>query len=98
MLALYHFGPMANSLTPLLCLLEKGLAFDIREWEHHTPEFRRIGPEGGVPVLVCEGRALTASSVIDEYFCPALTVLGAHGAAKFAAVERLAGYALPAAG
>ena len=30
MLALYHFGPVANSLTPLLCLVEKGLAFENR--------------------------------------------------------------------
>ena len=30
MLALYHFGPVANSLTPLLCLIEKGLDFDDR--------------------------------------------------------------------
>jgi hypothetical protein len=40
MLALYHFGPVANSLTPLLCLIEKGLAFhnrvlDSRRWDHH---------------------------------------------------------------
>jgi glutathione S-transferase len=121
MLALYHFGPVANSLTPLLCLLEKGLPFenrqlDSRNWDHHTPEFRRVSPQGMVPVLVHDERPLTESSVIneyldavfpevplrpadpferaqmriwvkyvDEYFCPALTVLGAHGAAKFAA-------------
>jgi glutathione S-transferase len=120
MLALYHFGPVANSLTPLLCLIEKGLPFDdrflsSRRWDHHSPEFQAINPEGMVPVLVHDDRTVTESTVIneyledafsevplrpadpvvraqmrvwtkyvDEYFCPALTVLGAHNATGFA--------------
>jgi len=120
MLTLYHFGPVANSLTPLLCLIEKALAFEdrllsSRRWEHHAPEFLALNPEGMVPVLVHDGRTVTESTVIneyledvfpdtplrpqdpwlrarmrvwtkyvDEYFCPALTVLGAHGATPFA--------------
>ncbi|MDB5718648.1 MAG: hypothetical protein JWM38_2075 [Sphingomonas bacterium] len=119
MLALYHFGPVANSLTPLLCLIEKGVDFDdrflsSRRWEHHTAEFQAISPEGMVPVLVHDDRIVTESTVIneyledvfpamplrpadpwtrarmrvwtkyvDEFFCPALTVLGAHGATPF---------------
>ncbi len=119
-LALYHFGPVANSLTPLLCLLEKGLDFenrvlDSRKWEHHDPAFRAINPEGMVPVLIDDGRVVRESTVIneyledvfpeaplrpadpwlraemrgltkyvDEYFCPALTTIGAHGATPFA--------------
>lgn len=120
MLALYHFGPVANSLTPLLCLIEKGLDFDdrflnSRRWEHHAPAFRAVNPQGTVPVLVHDERVVTESTVIneylddvfadvalrpadpferaqmrvwtkwvDEYFCPALTVLGAHGATPYA--------------
>ena len=120
MLALYHFGPVANSLTPLLCLLEKGLNFDnrvldSRKWEHHDADFRAINPQGMVPVLVHDGRVVRESTVIneyledvfpdrplrpadpwlraemrvltkyvDEYFCPALTTIGAHGATPFA--------------
>jgi glutathione S-transferase len=120
MLALYHFGPVANSLTPLLCLLEKGLSFnhrllDSRKWEHHSPEFQRLSPDGMVPLLLHDDRVVRESTVINEYledafpdlplrpadpwlraemrvwtkyvdehFCPALTVLGAHGAASFA--------------
>jgi glutathione S-transferase len=120
MLELYHFGPVANSLTPLLCLLEKGVPFEnrflnSRLWEHHTPEFQRLSPEGMVPILVHDGRVVRESTVINEYidsvlpdkplrpadpwlraemrvltkyvdehFCPALTVIGAHGATPFA--------------
>ena len=120
MLELYHFGPVANSLTPLLCLLEKGLPFEnrllnSRLWEHHSPEFQRLNPEGMVPILVHDGKVVRESTVIneyldsvfpevplrradpwlraemrvltkfvDEYFCPALTIIGAHAATPFA--------------
>jgi glutathione S-transferase len=120
MLAIYHFGPVANSMTPLLGLLEKGLRFEDRYlnsrlWEHHDPAFQKISPEGMVPVLVHDDRVITESTVIneyldetfpepplkpadpygrarmriwtkyvDEYFCPALTVLGAQNAKGFA--------------
>lgn len=120
MLALYHFGPVANSLTPLLCMIEKNLPFDdrflsSRRWEHHTPAFLALNPEGKVPVLVHDEHVITESTVIneyldevfpdmplrpahpwghaqvriwtkfvDEYLCPALTVIGAQNASAFA--------------
>lgn len=120
MLALYHFGPIANSLTPLLCMIEKQLAFEdrflsSRRWEHHAPSFLALNPEGKVPVLVHDQHVVTESTVIneyledvfpdnpmrpadawarsqirvwtkfvDEYLCPALTVIGAQNAAPFA--------------
>lgn len=120
MLALYHFGPVANSLTPLLCLLEKGLEFEdrflnSRAWEHHTPEFQLLSPDGTVPIVVHDGKVVRESTVIneyldsvfpevplrpadpwlraemrvltkfvDEYFCPALTIVGAQNATPFA--------------
>jgi glutathione S-transferase len=120
MLAIYHFGPVANSMTPLLGLLEKGLEFEDRYlnsrlWEHHDPAFQKISPEGMVPVLLHDEKVVTESTVIneyldeafperplkpadpygraqmrvwtkyvDEYFCPALTVLGAQNAKGFA--------------
>jgi glutathione S-transferase len=72
MLELYHFGPVANSLTPLLCLLEKEVPFEnrflnSRAWEHHTPEFQRLSLEGMVPILVHDGRVVRESTVINEY-------------------------------
>ncbi|MFZ1991087.1 MAG: glutathione S-transferase family protein [Alphaproteobacteria bacterium] len=120
MLALYHFGPVSNSLTPLLCLKEKALEFEDRwlnssKFEHHDPAFLKLNPEGMVPVLLHDGDPITESTVIneyldevfpevplkpatpkgralmrqwtkycDEYFYPAITMLGANFATAFA--------------
>jgi glutathione S-transferase len=120
MLALYHFGPAANSLTPLLCLKEKGLDFedrwlDSRKFEHYEPQFLKLNPEGMVPALAHDADVITESTVIneyldevfpqtplkpptakgralmrtwtkyvDEFFYPAMTMLGANFATAFA--------------
>ena len=114
MLELYHAEPVANSMKPLLCLKEKGLAFvshyvDLLKFEQHQPEYVAINPNGQVPTLVHNGAIITESTVIneyldevfpevplrpadpvqrarmrvwskfiDEYFCPALSMLGWH--------------------
>jgi glutathione S-transferase len=122
MLELYHFEPAANSMKPLLCLSEKGIEFTSRQlnlegrrWEQYSDWFLKINPDGQVPVLVHDGKAVTESTVIneyiedvfpenplrpadpywrarmriwtkfvDEYLCPALTVIGANFATPFA--------------
>ena len=112
MLKLYHYEPSANSMKPMLCLKEKGIAFesryiDLHSFEQHSPEFVAVNPNGQVPALVHDGQVITESTVIneyledvfpavrlrpedpvlrarmrvwskfvDEYFCPALSMLG----------------------
>ncbi len=72
MLTLYSFGPGANSLKPLLTLYEKGIEFTSRflnpaTFEHHSDWFKKINPNGQVPVLEHEAKFITESTVICEY-------------------------------
>jgi len=73
MITLYHGGPGANSLKPLLTLAEKEIPYndrliDFGKFQQHDPEFVKINPRGQVPVLVLEdGRTITESTVICEY-------------------------------
>src|ERR1700679_3721417 len=72
MLTLYSFGPGANSLKPLLALYEKGIEFTSRflnpaTFEHHSDWFKKINPNGQVPVLDHDGKFITESTVICEY-------------------------------
>jgi glutathione S-transferase len=119
-LAIYHFGPVANSITPLICLKEKGLDFEDRylnsgRFEHYEPSFLKINPEGMVPALLHDNIVITESTVIneylddvfpqvplkpatalgraqmrvwtkyvDEFFYPAMTMIGANFASTFA--------------
>jgi glutathione S-transferase len=71
-LELYHYEPSANSMKPMLCLKEKGIAFesryvDLHRFEQHSPEFVRINPNGQVPALIHNGAIITESTVINEY-------------------------------
>jgi GSH-dependent disulfide-bond oxidoreductase len=75
MLTLYSFGPMANSLKPMLTLFEKftfGTDFTVRrlepgKFEHHSDWYKAINPRGQVPALEDGGRIVTESTVICEY-------------------------------
>ena len=75
MLTLYSFGPMANSLKPMLTLFEKfehGREFTVHrldpgKFEHHSEWFKAINPRGQVPALEDGGRIVTESTVICEY-------------------------------
>ena len=55
-----------------LCLEEKGLEYeshpvDLAKMEHHSPEYLKINPNGVIPTLIHEGRALYESGTICEY-------------------------------
>jgi glutathione S-transferase len=71
-LELYHGGPAANSLKPLLTLAEKGIPYTDRfisfaKFEQHDPAFVKINPNGQVPALLHKGKVITESTVICEY-------------------------------
>ena len=71
-LMLYHWEPCGNSGRPLLCLAEKGLAFDSRyvdvlRFEQFAPDFLTLNPRGEVPVLLHEGASITEASYIEQY-------------------------------
>jgi glutathione S-transferase len=70
--ALYHAEPASNSLKVLAALHEKGVAFTshrliLGKFEQHDPAYLAVNPAGQVPTLVHDGRALTESTVINEY-------------------------------
>lgn len=55
-----------------MCLEQKGVAWtsryiDLFRFDQMTPEYLAINPAGLVPTLVVDGRAVTESSVINEY-------------------------------
>jgi glutathione S-transferase len=72
MLALHHAWRSSASRRVRLCLEEKGLAYeshpvDLAKQEQHSPEYLKINPNGVIPTLLHEGRALYESGTICEY-------------------------------
>jgi glutathione S-transferase len=72
MLELYHSGLTTCSKKSRLCLKEKGLPYTshyvrLDKFEHHTPEYLKLNPNGTVPTLVHDGVAVIESGVINEY-------------------------------
>lgn len=72
MFVLYHGWRSSASRRVRLCLEEKGIAYeghviDMSKMEHHSPEFLKINPNGVIPALIHDGRALYESGTICEY-------------------------------
>ena len=72
MLDVYHAEPGANSLKVLLALMEKGVPFTshyvaLNKFEQHEDWFKKINPQGQVPVIVRDGKVINESTVINEY-------------------------------
>ena len=71
MLTLY-FAPGASSMAPHIALHELGAAFEavpvsFRNNETRSAEFLALNPEGKVPTLLIDGRALTEVAAILYY-------------------------------
>ncbi len=71
MLTLY-FAPGSSSMAPHIALHEIGAPFESRpisfkRQETRTPEFLAVNPEGKVPTLLIDGRALTEVAAILFY-------------------------------
>jgi glutathione S-transferase len=72
MLELYHAGLTTCSKKSRLALKEKGLPYKshymrLDKFEHHTPDYLKINPDGIVPTLVHDGSVVLESGVINEY-------------------------------
>ncbi len=72
MLDLYHNNMSTCSQKVRLALAEKGQDWtghhlDLRAGDQHKPDYIRLNPNGVVPTLVHDGRAIIESAVIDEY-------------------------------
>lgn len=72
MIELYHAGLTTCSKKSRLALKEKGLPYKshymrLDKFEHHTPDYLKINPNGIVPTLVHDGSVVLESGVINEY-------------------------------
>jgi glutathione S-transferase len=72
MLVLYHSGLTTCSKQVRHCLREKGLAYESRyvnllRFEHLSPDYLKLNPNGVVPTLVHDGHVITNSACINEY-------------------------------
>lgn len=72
MLTLYHYWSSVCSQKVRLCLCEIGLDWESRHvdlfrFENYDPEYLALNPNGVVPTLVHDGRAVIESTIIDEY-------------------------------
>jgi glutathione S-transferase len=108
MLELYHAGMTTCSRKARLGLKEKGVPYqshymNLGKFEHHTPEYLKINPNGIVPSLVHDGKIVIESGVINEYVDDVfpdrnpLRPADPHARAKMRVLAKMADeYALPA--
>lgn len=69
---LYQFGDSPCCMKVRMVLEAKGLDWEevfVESWkfDHLSPEFLNINPEGTVPVLDDDGHIITQSNIISEY-------------------------------
>lgn len=98
MIELYHAPQSTCSQKVRICLAEKGLDWidrrvNLAKNENLSPAYLAINPNGVVPTLVHDGRAVVDSSVICEYLDdvfpePRLTPVDAFGRARMRAWMR----------
>ena len=72
MLVLYHSGLTTCSRQVRHCLREKGLPYQSRyinllRFEHLSPAYLKLNPNGVVPTLVHDGHVVINSACINEY-------------------------------
>ena len=72
MLTLYHFGDSLCSIKARLCLEEKGVDYegkfvDLMRFENLREDYLKLNPNGVVPTIVHDGKAVIESTVINEY-------------------------------
>jgi maleylacetoacetate isomerase len=72
MLKLYSFYRSSASWRVRICLALKGAHYEVipvnlREDTRHSPEYRRLNPQGFVPTLLTEDGAMSQSLPIIEY-------------------------------
>lgn len=69
---LYHFWSSVCSVRCRMALDEKGVKWeskyiDLFKFDQLTPEYLAINPDGVVPTLVCNGKPIRESVIINEY-------------------------------
>jgi len=72
MLVLYHSGLTTCSKQVRHCLREKGVSYesryvDLLRFEHLSPDYLKLNPNGVVPTLVHDGKVIINSACINEY-------------------------------
>lgn len=95
MIELFHNHASTCSQKVRICLAEKSLGFvsrhvDLSKFEHLTPQYLAINPNGVVPAMRHDGEVIIESTVICEYLDevyarPALSPPGAVGRAHMRA-------------